>query len=308
MRHLNSLLDLAPRDLEQIFGFAHELKARLAKNDRPQLLSGRVLTQLFEKPSLRTRVSFEAGMMQLGGSSVFLSAKDAGLDGRESIADVARVLGGYSDMIALRTFSQKLIDDFIAHSGKPVINGLSDDRHPCQALTDLFTMQEIFGDIRGKKFVFVGDGNNVATSLATATQMLGVPFVVCAPQDYRLEDSFLAQLKKDIPTSSVEQTSDFKTALKDAAIIYTDVWTSMGQEAEDEARKAVFTPFQVNDALMKFAPKTARFMHCLPAKRGREVTDSVIDGAQSIVFQQAENRMHLAKGIYLWMLGIKLPA
>ncbi len=304
MRHLNSLLDLSTKDVETIFGLARTLKDRWNKGDRPQLLQGRVLTQVFEKPSLRTRLSFDSAMMQLGGCSLFLEAREAGIGGREAVKDVARVIGGYSDVIALRTFSQKLIDNFIEFSGKPVINGLSDERHPCQALTDLFTMQEVFGDLRGKKIAFIGDGNNVASSLAVASALSGVTFTVCAPDGYRLSQKFLDSLKKRMPSADVSQTDDFKLAMKDASIVYTDVWTSMGQEAEDSERRAVFGPFQVNAKLMKLAPKSARFMHCLPAKRGLEVTDDVIDGPQSIAFQQAENRMHLAKGLIAWVLGV----
>lgn len=302
MRHLNSLLELKPGDVEAIFDLARSLKHRLEKGDRPQVLSGYVMTQVFEKPSLRTRMSFDAAMMQLGGASIFLNAKDAGLGGRESVEDVARVIGGYSDIITLRTFSQDLIDTFIAHSGVAIINGLSDERHPCQALTDVFTMQEVLGELRGKKCVFVGDGNNVASSLAIAASLCGMSFTVCAPEEYRLKDSFLKALKTRFPGSEVVQSDHFQSSLKDAAIVYTDVWTSMGQEAESEKRKKVFGPYQVNEDLMKLAPKSCRFMHCLPAKRGQEVTDGVIDGPQSIAFQQAENRMHLAKGLLLWVL------
>lgn len=302
MRHLNSLLELTPADVSSIFSISQELKDRAAKGDRPQLLQGHVLTQVFEKPSLRTRLSFDAAMMQLGGSSIFLSALEAGIGGREAVKDVARVIGGYSDVIALRTFSQKLIDNFIEFSGAAVINGLSDERHPCQALTDLFTMREAFGALDGLKIAFIGDGNNVASSLAIAAAICGVSISVCAPPGYQLTDSFLKTLKKKYPAANVTQTDDFKVAMKDAAIVYTDVWTSMGQEAEESQRRQVFGPFQVNAKLMKLAPKTARFMHCLPAKRGLEVTDDIIDGSQSIAFMQAENRMHLAKGLILWVL------
>jgi ornithine carbamoyltransferase len=302
MRHLNSLMELDRADVAEIFRLTTDLKARWQHGERPQLLTGRVLTQLFEKPSLRTRVSFEAAMMQLGGSSIFLHAQDAGLNGREALCDVARVLGGYSDAIVLRTFSQSLIDEFIRCSGTRIINGLSNTRHPCQALTDLFTMQEVCGEIAGKKFVFVGDGNNVATSLGIVCAMFDVPFTICAPEEYRLGEKYLASLIEKYPQAQVTQTADFKTALKDAAVIYTDVWTSMGQEAEDKKRQQVFSPFQVNAALLQHAPPTAKFMHCLPAKRGREVTDDVMDGPQSVVFQQADNRMHLAKGLLCWVL------
>jgi ornithine carbamoyltransferase len=304
MRHLNSVSGLSRADIEEIFRRSSLLKAQSAKGQRPPLLAGRVLTQVFEKPSLRTRVSFESAMMQLGGGSVFLNAAEAGIGGREAVKDVARVLGGYSDVIVLRTFSQKLIDDFIKFSGTSIINGLSDDRHPCQALTDLFTMQEACGELTGKKFVFVGDGNNVATSIASACATLGVALTICAPSDYRLPEQFVKDVKKRCPSVVIEQSSDFASSLADADIVYTDVWTSMGQEAEANHRRVVFQPFQVNEALMKLAPPRAKFMHCLPAKRGQEVTDGVIDGPQSIVFQQADNRMHLAKGLLTWVLDV----
>lgn len=304
MRHLNSLMELDRGDVDAIFALTKSLKERSKNGDRPQLLTGRVMTQVFEKPSLRTRVSFESAMMQLGGSSIFLNAAEAGLGGREAAKDVARVLGGYNDVIVLRTFSQKLIDEFLQHSGTHIINGLSDTRHPCQALTDLYTVSEVFGDARGKKFVFVGDGNNVATSLGIVCALLDVPFTVCAPENYRLGEKYLEHLYAKFPKAEVTQTTDFTTALADAAVVYTDVWTSMGQEAQDEERRKIFSPFQVNAALMQHAPPTARFMHCLPAKRGREVTDDVIDGPQCIAWQQAENRMHLAKGLLCWVLGV----
>ena len=304
MRHLNSLLDLSRADVERIFALATALKKGFSHGERQPLLAGRVLTQVFEKPSLRTRLSFDAAMMQLGGGSIFLSAKEAGIGSREAVEDVARIIGGYSDVVALRTFSQQLIDDFIRYSGVPVINGLSDLRHPCQALTDLFTICEVLGDPSGKKLVFVGDGNNVATSLAAVCASFDVPLTICAPPDYRVADEFLKELLQHFPNAQVTQTSDFRTALADAAIIYTDVWTSMGKEAEDATRKKAFGAYQVNAKLLKLAPTTARFMHCLPAKRGQEVCDDVLDGPQSIVFQQAENRMHLAKGLLCWVLDV----
>lgn len=304
MQHLNSLIELDRSQVDEIFHLTKSLKDRWLTGDRPQLLTGRVMTQVFEKPSLRTRVSFESAMHQLGGNGIFLTAVEAGLAGRECPRDVARVLGGYNDVIVLRTFSQKLIDEFIQHSGTHIINGLSDTRHPCQALTDLFTVREACGDVRGKKFVFVGDGNNVATSLAIICALLEVPFTVCAPEDYRLSEKFLTSLHAKFPHAEVTQTTEFASALQDACVIYTDVWTSMGQEAQDEERRKVFSPFQVNAALMKHAPPTAKFMHCLPAKRGREVTDDVLDGPQSVVWQQAHNRMHVAKGLLCWVLGV----
>ena len=302
MRHLITLFELTRPEVEEILDLAREIKVRLRQGERPRLLQGRVLALMFEKPSLRTRVSFEAGMQQLGGDSVFLTDKDAGLHGREALCDVARCLSSYSDAVALRTFSQRLIEDFARYSSCPVINALSDERHPCQALTDLFTMQEAFGDLDGRHLVFVGDGNNVASSLAILTALLGVPFTHSAPAGYELKPEFVRELKRQIPTTQFRQVSDPREAVRDADVVYTDVWASMGQESEQEQRKRAFAPYQVNADLMKLAPAGCRFMHDLPARRGLEVTDEVIDGPQSIAFQQAENRMHLAKGLLVWLM------
>ncbi|MEX1232116.1 MAG: ornithine carbamoyltransferase [Planctomycetaceae bacterium] len=303
MKHVISLFDFNAGELRKLFELASELKARLLNGERPALLPGRVLTQVFEKPSLRTRVSFEAAIIHLGGTSIFLSGKDAGLHGRESLPDVARVLTDYSDAVVLRTFSHELIQEFSEYSSCPVINGLSDRNHPCQALTDIFTIQEVFGADHSRKIVFVGDGNNVANSLAVAAALLKIPFTLAAPEEYQLPDEFLAQLELFVPGAEIEQTADPHKAVRDAGVIYTDVWASMGQESEREERKKVFAPYQVNAKLFQAAPGDCRFMHCLPAHRGEEVTDDIIDGPQSLVFPQAENRMHLAKGLLVWLLG-----
>jgi len=304
MKHFDSMSRLSAQDLHAILRLAADVKARFKKGDRPRLLEQRLMTLVFEKPSLRTRVSFEAAVAQLGGSSLFLTCAEAGLNGRESVADVARVLGAYSDWIVMRTFSHRLVDDFVRYAGCPVINGLSDQGHPCQALSDLMTMQEVLGNLAGKCVVFVGDGNNVARSLARASVMMGMKFVMASPAGYELSSDFLSRLKGDCPTADVTQTTDARAAVVRADVVYTDVWASMGQEAEQENRKQVFAPYQVNAALMAVAPKSARFMHCLPARRNMEVTDEVLDGPQSIAIPQAENRMHGARGILLWLLGI----
>ena len=267
------------------------------------MFPGRILVQMFEKPSLRTRNSFEAAIANLGGSGMFLTIDEAGLNGRESVHDVATVISSYSDVITMRTFSQQLIDEFAAVSSCPVINALSDDRHPCQALTDLLTIQEAFGDLAGKHLVFVGDGNNVAMSLAIACAMADIKFTLAVPAGFEMPDSFMAELNERYPGSDINQVNDPKQAVSTADIVYTDVWASMGQEEEAERRIKAFANFQVNAELMKAAPATAKFMHDLPAKRGLEVTDEVMDGQASIVFQQAENRMHLARGLFAWLLG-----
>jgi ornithine carbamoyltransferase len=302
-KHLTSLFDVTPGDVQEILAISADLKARLKRGDRPPLLQGRVLTLVFEKPSLRTRNSFEAAAIQLGGGSIFLTTQDAGLNGRESLSDVARVLSAYSDAIVMRTFRQSLIEDFARLASCPVVNGLSDELHPCQALTDLFTIQETFGRIAGLHIVYVGDGNNIAASLAMAAAYAKMPITFCSPKGYDLAPSFLNDVRMRFPKIQIALTDDPLTAVKDADIVYTDVWASMGQESQATAREKVFGAFQVNQALMAAAPKSARFMHDLPAKRGLEVTDEVMDGPQSIVFKQAENRMHLAKGLLVWLLA-----
>ncbi len=305
MKHLTSLLDLSPDDLVDILDTAAELKAKFRLGDRPQLYPGRVLAQLFEKPSLRTRNSFEAAMIHLGGSGIFLTTAEAGLNGRESLSDIAKVLSSFSDIITMRTFSQKLIEDVASYSSCPVINGLSDDRHPCQALTDLLTIRETLGHLKDIHLVFVGDGNNVSMSLAIATAMTGMRFTLAAPKGFEFDPAFMTLLSQSYPHHRVAQSNHPAEAVRSADVIYTDVWASMGQEDDADRRKQAFTGFQVNEALMKAAPKSAKFMHDLPAKRGLEVTDGVMDGEQSIVFQQAENRMHLAKGLFVWLLRNK---
>ena len=302
MRHLVTLHDLDSSEILEIFALVQELKDKRARGERPQLLQGRTMTQVFEKPSLRTRLSFESAMWELGGGASFFSCKEAGLDGRESVEDVARVIGRYSDVITLRTFSHELIEQFAANSQASVINALSDLSHPCQALTDLFTMQEIAGDLSQQKLVYVGDGNNVAYSLANCCAKLNVPFVVSSPAGFELCSKLVNTLKEKFPNVQLELESDPRKAVADATVIYTDVWASMGQEAETEKRKQIFADYQINDSLLSAAGKNCRFMHCLPAKLGLEVTDSVLDSEHSIVFDQAENRKHLAKGLIVWLM------
>lgn len=304
MKHLTKLFDLSSDEVRDILNLSLELKEAWKQGHRRPLCQGMVLVQIFEKPSLRTRVSFEAAMMHLGGSAIFLSAKDAGLEGREPHVDVARVVGGYSDVIVLRTFTQSLVETFAEHAGTPVVNGLSDDYHPCQGLTDLLTIQEHFGDLSGRTLAYVGDGNNVARSLALACAHSGMKFRIGAPAGYQLNEEFFQQVRQHIPSASLTQVIDPAEAVSGADVVYTDVWASMGQEAEKESRAAAFQGYQVDSRLMKAAGKDAVFLHCLPARRGLEVSDEVMGSRQSLVFPQAENRMHLAKGLFAWLLGL----
>lgn len=296
-RHLLTLDDWSTDEIEQVLVIAGEFKYKAALGERTAPLSGRMLCQIYDKPSLRTRVSFESAMACLGGNSTFMSSREAGLLGRESLRDVAIVLSRCVDAIVIRTFSQQRIEDIAAAAKCPVINGLSDDRHPCQALADMLTINEAFGSLAGLKFVFVGDGNNVAKSLAVASGKLGVSMTLCAPNEFTFDQKFRAWLGEIVPDLDLSITDNLEEALAEADVIYTDVWTSMGQESEHEARRKVFAPYQINEAALGLAPKSARFLHCLPAHRGEEVTDAVIDGPQSLIYDQAENRMHLARGL-----------
>ena len=304
MRHLFSINDLSSAEIERIFAITQDLKSKFEQGVREPLLPGRVMALLFEKPSLRTRVSFEAGMSHLGGSSLFLG-EDVGWGSRESIADFGRVLSQFVDVIVVRAQAHQKILDLAEHSTCPVINGLTDYCHPCQALADLYTVREHFAAMKGLKVAYVGDANNVARSLGEICGKLGVKFACAAPNGYQFSDEEVKQLRQESSGINLQLTDDPKAAVKDAQAVYTDVWTSMGQEAEREVRRKVFAAYQVNESLMKAAPKDALFMHCLPANRGEEVTDGVMDSQNSVVVQQAGNRMHVQKGVLAWLLGSK---
>jgi ornithine carbamoyltransferase len=301
-RHLLTLADLSTVEIERIFAVAEDLKAKHAAGVREPLLPGRILAMLFEKQSLRTRVSFEAAMAHLGGSSLFLGA-EAGFGKRESVADFGRMLGEYVDVLVVRANCHQTVVDLSRHCTCPVVNGLTDFGHPCQALADLFTLRELFGSLRGRTLAWVGDANNVARSLAIGCGKLGMNLVMAVPAKYRFSEADAAWLHEQAPGLRLSVTDDPVEAVRDAEAVYTDVWASMGQEAEREARRRDFAPYQVNAALMGHTQKGAVFMHCLPARRGEEVTDEVIDGLQSVVVQQAGNRMHAQKGVLAWLLG-----
>lgn len=303
MRHFLSLIDLKTDELSHLLHEAARLKADAERGIRPPLLAGRVLGMIFEKPSLRTRASFEAAMAHLGGTSIFLSASDGPIGQRESVPDFARTLSHYVDAVVLRTYRHATIEEFAAHASVPVINGLSDLCHPCQVLGDLLTIQEHFaGGIRGKTLVFIGDGNNVARSLALGCGKLGARFILAAPEGYRFEPGFVQTFQRVCQGSELIQNGVPGHAVGQADIIYTDVWTSMGQEAESDLRRKQFADFQVNAELLAQAPSHTRLMHCLPAHRGEEVTSDVLDGPRSIVFEQAGNRMHAQKALLKWLL------
>lgn len=302
MRNLITLADLSSAEIDRIFAISEDLKSKHAQGLREALLPGRVMALLFEKPSLRTRVSFEAGISHLGGTSLFLG-DEVGWGARESIADFARVLSAYVDVIVVRAKSHQKLLEMAEHSTCSVINGLTDYDHPCQALADLFTLRELAGPLAGQTLAYIGDGNNVARSLAMGCGKLGMRFVLAAPKEYQFDKGFLAVLKREAPTLDMTVTTDPREAVRGALAVYTDVWTSMGQEAEAAERRRALAKYQVDAGLLAEAPDDVYFMHCLPARRGEEVTDEVIDGARSIVVEQAGNRLHVQKGILAWLLG-----
>jgi ornithine carbamoyltransferase len=302
MRHFLTILDHDTETLRYLLSEAARIKSDVARGKFADTLKHKIVGLVFEKPSLRTRVSFEAGVAQLGGASLFQSGGEVGLGARESLADFARTMSQYVNAIVLRVFKHTTVEGVAEHSSVPVINGLSDTSHPCQAMADLLTMRECFGAEGGKTVAFVGDGNNVARSLAILCGKLGVRFVLARPEGYGFPAEFTANYRKHVGPSLPAELADPVEAVKKADVIYTDVWTSMGQEAEREQRLKEFMPFQVNAALMKKAPKHAKVLHCLPAHRGEEITNDVIEGPASVVFQQAGNRMHAQKAILEWLL------
>jgi ornithine carbamoyltransferase len=296
-----SILDLTADEIQQIFALTKDLKAKLRQGVREQLLPGRVAALLFEKPSLRTRVSFETAMLQLGGGSLFLG-EDVGWGQRESTADFSRVISEYVDVVICRAKSHERVAELASHASCSVINGLTDTDHPCQALADVYTLIETHGSMAGKKVAYVGDANNVARSLAEACGRIGAEFAIAAPSGYQFSPDYVRHLASKLPSLKLTQTTDPVAAVKAACCVYTDVWASMGQEAERDRRAKDFAPYQVNAALMKHTPQEAVFLHCLPARRGEEVTDDVIDGPQSAVVAQAGNRLHVQKGLLAWLL------
>ena len=292
-------LDLSTEQLNGLLSLTHQVKQ--SRQRYASALKGRYIALLFEKPSLRTRMTFELAIKQLGGDCV---TQVGPIGDREPLKDVARNLARWTDLIVARTFTQQTVDELAQWSGLPVINALSDTFHPCQAFADIFTLKERFGRLRGLKLAFVGDGNNVAHSLLLCCARLGIHCSVATPAGYEPNPEIvhLAQEYARESGAEIEITTDPVAAVRSADAIYTDVWISMGQESESEERKRVFGPYQVNAALLSHASPNAVFMHCLPAKRGLEVTDEVMESPQSVVFDQAENRLHVQKALLLTLL------
>ncbi len=305
-KDLLSISDLSGEDIRWLISDSVDMKAK----GWLSLLSGKTLAIMFEKPSLRTRVSFEIAMRQLGGQTVYLSPAEVGLGERESVADVARVLSRYVDAIAARTFSHQTLETLAKYSSVPVINALSDLEHPCQALADLLTIHEMKGALNGLTLAFVGDGNNVAHSLLLAASLIGMNFRIASPTDYTVQNRIL-HLAKGYAIDSGAQilcTEEPRLAVNGADVVYTDVWTSMGQETESQERRQIFASYQVNSELLSLAKEDAILMHPLPAHRGEEVAEDILDVPNSVVFNQAENRMHLQKTLLAEMLGgLEIP-
>ena len=296
-RDLLSADDFPARDVKRIFALAALMKARPERFRKE--LDGKILAQLFEKPSLRTRTSFTVGMKQLGGDSLVLTPADINLGKRESVYDVAKNLERMVNGIMIRTFGHDIAVSMAEHSAIPVINGLTDLEHPCQAFADIFTVLEHRKNLAKAKLCYVGDGNNVAHSLMLLTAKLGGRFFISTPRQYKPSEAISRRAQESARESGAEivWTPDPAEAVRDADMVYTDTWTSMGQEAEARIRRRIFAPFRVNRRLFSRAKRDALFMHCLPAHRGEEVTDEIIDSRNSVVFQQAENRLHVQKAI-----------
>jgi ornithine carbamoyltransferase len=298
-RHLLSLHDLTPHEIDYLLGLAQRVKAHPARSRHA--LEGKALALLFEKPSLRTRVTFEVGMSQLGGEAIYLGPQEVGLGKREAVKDVARNLSRWVDAVMARVFSHQTVTELAEHASVPVINGLSDFEHPCQALGDYLTLLEHKGKLAGITLAWVGDGNNVAHSLIYGAARLGVRLQIATPPGYEPDRSVVAESRRE--GGDIRLSNDPAEAVAGADAVYTDVWTSMGQEHEADTRQRIFRPYQVNSQLLRSAGPQALFMHCLPAHRGEEVTNEVLDSPQSIVYDQAENRLHIQKAILLALLS-----
>lgn len=305
MEHLISLNDLSLEEIEQILNLSEKLKKQQKEGVPHQHLKGKTLGMIFTKSSTRTRVSFEVGMFQLGGYALFLSSNDIQLGRGESIYDTAQVLSRYLDGIMIRTFDHSDVEDLAKYGTIPVINGLTDLMHPCQILADLFTVYEHKGTLKGLKMAYLGDGNNIAHSLLHGCSKVGMDIAVASPKGYTCDEKIISEAKESakISGSKVIITEDPVEAIKDADVVYTDTWVSMGQESEKQERIKVFEPYRVDGNLFTKAKEDAIFLHCLPAYRGYEVSNEIIDGPQSVVFDEAENRLHVQKAIMTILMG-----
>jgi ornithine carbamoyltransferase len=304
MKHFINVADHSASELRHLLDVAKRLKKQLKETGRNDpLLAGKTLAMIFEKPSLRTRVSFAVAMTHLGGGGLLLRDEEVGLDKREPVQDVARVLSGMCDGIMARTFEHSKMERLAKFATVPVVNGLTDYSHPCQAMTDLMTVEEHFGNLGGRTMTFVGDGNNVARSLAEACGRLGVRFVLASPGGYEFPSEAVDEIMARVPELDFVLTRDPEDAVRDADVVVTDTWVSMGQEAQKAQRQKDFHGFIVDERLMAAAPKHAVVLHCLPAYRGYEISEGVLEGPRSLIFPEAENRLHLQKGLLAVLMG-----
>jgi ornithine carbamoyltransferase len=304
-RDFLTIHDYAPAEIGALLDLAVELKAAQKRGEAHALLAGRSVGMIFTKTSTRTRISFEVGIAQLGAQPLFLNANDIQLRVGETLKDTGHVLSRYLDAIMIRTFAHADVVDLAASATIPIINGLTDDHHPCQAMADALTVREHCGGLEGRKLVYSGDGNNVANSLAEVGAKTGMHVVICTPDDYRPDEAIVARARADAAQTgaTIELTRDLRAAVRGADVIYTDTFTSMGQEAEHDVRLAALRAYQVNDELLALAGPQARLMHCLPAHWGEEVTEAALYSPQSVVFDQAENRLHAQKAIMAALIG-----
>ncbi len=304
-RHFLHIADHSPESFQALLDLAIKLKAEWRAGGNAPVLKGKILGMVFQKPSLRTRVSFDVAMRHLGGDALYLSPAEIGLGGREAVSDVAHVLSRYVNGIMARTFSHAHILELAQHASVPVVNGLSDYNHPCQGLADLLTVLEHKGHVKGLRIAYVGDGFNVATSLWAGCALLGANFVIASPNGYELKQTSItpSQPAATATGATITLTTDPRAAVAEADVVYTDTWTSMGQESEAAARRRAFDGFQVNAQLMSLAKPDAIVLHCLPAHRGEEITDEVMDGPNSAILDQAENRLHAQKAVLADLMG-----
>jgi len=301
-RHFLKLSDFTRQELDDLFALTRQLKEKQKKGIEHQLLKGQTLAMIFEKSSTRTRVSFEVGMFQLGGHPLFISTKDSQMGRGEPIKDTARVMARYCDGVMIRTYGQEIVEEFARYSSVPVINGLTDLFHPCQIMADLFTVLEARGGYQGLKFAWVGDGNNMANTWIEAAAIFGFDLTLACPEGYA-PDQRVMEWALAKATSRIVLTTDPREAARDADVLNTDVWASMGQEAEQRVREKAFAGYQLNEELLDLAKGNCMVLHCLPAHRGEEISDGVIEGPHSAVWDEAENRLHVQKAIMATLLG-----
>ena len=305
MKDFISIASFTPEALEHILSVAARLKKQLKETGRNDpLLAGKVGALIFEKPSLRTKVSFSVALNHLGANAVVLTADEIGLGKREPAKDVARVLASMCDLIVARTFAHQNVKDLAQFAKCPVINALTDYSHPCQAMSDILTLREHFGDLKGRTMAYIGDGNNMARSLAVACGKFGMRFICATPPAYKLDEDDMDRIMGQLPGMDFETTTNPADAAREADVLYTDTWTSMGQEAEKQKRIKDFAGFQINADLLAVAPPQAVVLHCLPAYRDLEITDAVMEHKQSLVFAQAENRLHFQKALIAVLMGV----